>query len=280
MGVTTINILTGLFAEEGERGKVFGIIGSTVALGSVIGGLTSGPIVDRWGFQGLFMLEALFVIIVPLSALFLNDKVVPRRQNHTTASAGRGVLTSRSFLLLFFASLCVFIANSEMVLAKPLLMDGLHFDATAISNTVTVGGLISLPLPFLTGRLSDHIGRKPLLIVLYLLSIVGLIITAYALYFWHFALAAVLQSTIGATVVVGSALVTDVVSPQMLGIALSWFAATNWVGYIVGFAGTGNAIKAFGTTATLMFGVLLSMIAVVLLISIRQPAPSLQVESG
>jgi MFS family permease len=159
-------------------------------------------------------------------------------------------------------------------------MDKLRFNATAISGTVTVGGLISLLLPFLTGWLSDRFGRKPFLIFLYLTTMAGLIVTALALQLWHFWAATALQIAISASIAVGSALVTDLVPQETLGVALAWFGATNWIGFIIGFAGTGNAIKAFGMTATLMFGVLLSMIAVVLLIPIRQPAPKLQVENA
>ncbi len=59
MQFTLVNILAGLFAEESERGRVFGIIGSAVALGGLVGGLAGGPIVDRWGFTGMFTVAAL-----------------------------------------------------------------------------------------------------------------------------------------------------------------------------------------------------------------------------
>jgi MFS family permease len=280
VGVTTISILTGLFADERERGRIFGIIGSAVALGSVIGGLTSGPIVDRWGFQALFALTALFSIILPLSGLFLSDKVVARSQHQATSSAARGVLTSKVFLLLFFASNIAFIANSALILAKPLIMDQLRFDATAISGTAMVGGLISLPLPFLTGWLSDRFGRKPFLIFLYLTTMVGLIVMPFALQLWLFWVATALQIAISASIAVGSALVTDLVPQETLGVALAWFGATNWIGFVVGFAGTGNAIKAFGMTTTLILGVLLCVLAIVLLIPIHQPSSMVQVDGG
>ena len=48
IGHTLISILTGLFAEEAERGKVFGTFELTTGLGSVLGGLTFGLIADTW----------------------------------------------------------------------------------------------------------------------------------------------------------------------------------------------------------------------------------------
>ena len=49
MGLTLVSILAGMCAKKSERGKVFGTLALTGALGSVIGGLTTGPIADRYG---------------------------------------------------------------------------------------------------------------------------------------------------------------------------------------------------------------------------------------
>jgi MFS family permease len=49
LGVVTsvMNILAGLFVPDHERGKVFGILGTTQGIGGIIGGLVVGPLVDR-----------------------------------------------------------------------------------------------------------------------------------------------------------------------------------------------------------------------------------------
>jgi len=271
VSLTMVSILAGLFAEEAERGRVFGIIASTVALGSVIGGLTSGPIVERWGFPTLFTVGTLVLLLLPLSGLLLDDKVVVRSQPGTTSGTARNAVLSRAFVLLFSASTIAFVANSELILAKPLIMDRLRFGATAISATATVGGVIGLPLPFLIGWLSDRFGRKPLLIVCYLATAMGLVILASALFLWHFGVTSALQIVISASIAVGSALVTDLVAQESLGAAIAWFAATNWVGYIIGFAITGAAINALGMTSTMLIGVLLALIAVILLLPIKRP---------
>jgi MFS family permease len=48
--ISTVNILGGLFAGKDERGRVFGLLGISMPLGGILGGLSIGPIVDRWGF--------------------------------------------------------------------------------------------------------------------------------------------------------------------------------------------------------------------------------------
>ena len=54
--ISVVNILAGLFAAENERGRVFGLLGLTMGLGAIIGGLSVGPMVDRWGYPTMFSL--------------------------------------------------------------------------------------------------------------------------------------------------------------------------------------------------------------------------------
>ena len=51
LSLAMVGILAGLFADENERGRVFGLIGLSVGIGSVIGSFAAGPIADRWGYQ-------------------------------------------------------------------------------------------------------------------------------------------------------------------------------------------------------------------------------------
>ena len=148
-------------------------------------------------------------------------------------------------------------------------MTELRFDATAVSAAVAVGGLIGLPLPFLVGWLSDRIGRKPLLIICYLANTLGLLVLVLAFAPWHFWLSSALQLSMAASAAVGSALITDLVPRESLGVRLSLFTSTNAIGFVIGFAGTGIAMQQFGTPATLALGVVLALISAALLMFIR-----------
>jgi len=65
-------------------------------------------------------------------------------------------------------------------------------------------------------------------------------------------------------------MVTDLVPQGSLGRGMSLFTATTWVGGIIGFAGTGYAVQRLGMTSTFVMGAFLPLIAIVLLIPIRQ----------
>jgi MFS family permease len=278
--VTMINILTGLFAAESERGRLFGIIGLSGGVGGVLGSLASGPIVDRWGFTALFTLAGLMYIIVPIAGLFVEDKFVPPVRRAASAPVPRGIFTNRTFLFLFCASILAHIANSQLLLGRPLIMDRLHFDATAISSAGAVGALIAIPLPLLIGWLSDRLGRKPLIMITYLGTAIALLILAPALEQWQFWAACALQNTLGTSLVVGSALVADIFPRESLGTPLSLFGATPWIGFVVGFGASGAAINAFQMTPTLIIGAFLALVGIVLLIPIQGRAPQPQIEAA
>ena len=106
------------------------------------------------------------------------------------------------------------------------MMDSQNFDATAISTTSSIGGLFILPLPLIVGWLSDRIGRKGLIILIYSLQMLGAILLANATTLPIFWISTMLFSTIGASTTVGSALITDISPPESLSTTMSRYIST------------------------------------------------------
>jgi MFS family permease len=272
--VSMFNTLAGLSAGEAERGRVFGILGSTVGIGLLIGGLISGPVVDRWDYSGLFVVAAFLNATMPIAGLFLADKkvahVAGRGQNNGSV---RGIVQSRRFILLVLASIVAFAANGMQGLTRSLMMDQHHFLATDITSTVSVSGLVSIPFPFVIGWLSDRVGRTPLLIVGYLATAAGVFLLTMSTSLWHFWLSTALATLTGASFTVGLAMVTDLVPAEGLGIGIALFGATNFFGLIIGSELTGIAIQNLGMTPSLLLGSMVGLVAVGLVLLIRRPAP-------
>jgi predicted MFS family arabinose efflux permease len=149
-------------------------------------------------------------------------------------------------------------------------MNDLGFSAAAISVTAAVGGAATLPLPPLLGWLSDRTSRKRLLLVCCLAGSVGLLGLAFSARLRQFWVANSLLNVLLYASTVGSAMVTDLVPQGALGRGMSLFTATTWAGGVVGFASTGYAIERLGMTSTLVMGAFLPLIAIALLIPIRQ----------
>jgi MFS family permease len=269
LGLALGGILTGLSAGKAERGKVFGLIGLASGLGAVIGGLGTGWLVKQWGYPIMFGVLAVFSFMNAVAAMFLEEK----EDDKTQPEEGQTPVImplGRHYFLLFSASIVVSISLFMFILIRSLSMSALGFDALEISSTAVVGALITFPLPFLLGRLSDRIERKKVLILAYLSSIVALFLLAFSNQLWHFWLVSIILGVMsGSNASVGNALVIDLVSRQSLGKGLALYGATGWFGGIIGFALAGFMMQKLSTSLSCFFGCLMVIAAVGLLIPIK-----------
>lgn len=281
MQLALVGILAGLSAGSDERGKVFGLLGLTGALGAVVAGAGTGLIADRWGYPAMFASLALFSSFTPVAALFLKDKVVVQASDRESATAEAKPRLGGAFMLLLLASLAAGLAYSAVILGRSLVMNGLGFSAAAIASTVAISGAVTMPLPAVIGRLSDRVDRKRLMALFYLLGSAGLFVLPLSASLWHFwvvlPLIGLSSSVSGA---VGAALVADLVPSKALGRGMSLFSATTWVGGIIGCALTGFAVQSFGTTSTFIAGAFLPLIAILLLVLVRRAGETPKLVSG
>ncbi len=259
-------ILASLFVGEHERGRVFGLLTVMISLGQVISGWAAGPIVDRWGFSGLYILAATVELVAPFSILLVRDKVVPRAAPGTVSN--RDFWKSRAFRLLLISTLGTWAVFSAPGVIRPLIMDRLHFDATAISSTIGLASMVALPIPFIMGWLSDRVGRKSLLIFCCVANAAGLLLFLPAALIWHFWLASTIQSLASGANAVGPALVTDLVPKQSVGGALSIYSACQWIGQVIGSAGIGFLTQQLGMSGALTVGVIIALLSAVIILPI------------
>ncbi len=300
LGIALLGILAGYSAGEQERGRVFGALAVTGSVGMLLGGLTAGPATVAWGYPGLFAAAAAFSLLNPLLALLVEDQpIAPRKavsaplsrdadaipltrdadatpaagmEESALAAVGEKASLGRGFWLLFLAAVVAMAANVASQIGRSLAMADLGFNATAISSTVAVSGVITLPLPLLAGWLSDRIGRRLILGISYAAVTLALLVLANAVQLWHFwaviALATV-QSVVGGAVT--PALGADLAPRPALGQAMALLSLTTWIGGVLGFAATGEAVKALGLSPSMLFAALLPVVGVAMLGFIRRP---------
>ena len=268
MGLSLISILTGLSAGENERGKIFGILAVTGGLGALVGNLGTGWLVERWGYTAMFDILAIFLALSPLTALFLEEKEVqqPRLEN-TPGQKLPGL--GKSFYLLFTASILASITGFFIVLIRSIMMNNLKFSPLEISSTGAIGGLISIPFPFLMGWLSDRIGRKTFLFVGYLTTFTAIVLLAFSKELWNFWVVLSLQGIATGSGGIGNALVTDLVRQESVGKGLAVFSSAAWIGGVIGFAVAGYTLQNLGFVTAFIIGGCLVMVASGLLVPIR-----------
>lgn len=264
---TMVNILTGMYADQKQRGRTFGIIGSAIACGQVLSGLTAGPIVDRWGFAALFAAAAGLYVVLILAALLLEDTKAGRVERVGRAAAPASL--PFVLVLLLGAHVLAFTAHYVALMARPLAMDALNFSSSDITGTMAISGLINLPMPFILGWFGDRVGRRTALIVSYALPVAGIALLIPASLVWHFWIAQILIAMVNSSQSVGSALMTDLVEPEALSAGLSRYAAMPWVGAVIGYTLTGFVAQYAGLPVTLAAGVGLALASVPLVYATR-----------
>jgi MFS family permease len=274
IGIAMVQILAGLFAPENERGKIFGILGLTSNLGTMIGGEIIGLVLKQSSYSTLFVIGAVITTITPLAGTFLEDKAPVQKQARGSVTVQPAIILGLSFYLLLIASTLVNASSSFINLGRPLLMDKKGFDSEAISSVITVGGAVGIPVPLLIGWLSDRLGRYRLIILSYLVAGVSVALVGVSTNLWHFWIAALLGAGTGAGNAVASALVTDLVPQNGLGRALSWLNATGWLGGVIGFTITGYIVQGFGLTSVFLVGGALPIVAILLLMRMRSFQPA------
>lgn len=268
--MTMVNVIAGLFSEPGSRGRLFGILSLSTGFGLTFGSWVSGLIVDAWGYPALFQAMAALYLVIPLVGLLARDKQVTRTESSVPV---RTIFAHRTFLFLFLANILGQGANSVIFLTRPLIMDAMHFDAAAISSAPAFGSLITLPLPLIIGWLADRMGRKPIIAVCFAMTTLSFVVMFFAVELWHFWLVSTLQAVMGISMVVGSALTTDMFPEESLGTSLSLLGATPWIGIVFGFGLGGAAVNALAMTPTLAVTMAVSIVALLLLIPVNPPRP-------
>ncbi len=273
-GVATnlIIILTGLLAGETERGRSFGLLNLMVGASLLVGGLAAGPIADRWGFPTLFVIDAVTCLLCLLPGLlFVEPAAAPAKMpaREPRQAGGLGGL-GRGYYLLASAALVSSLGNFGGSLGRGIAMNQLGFSATAISLATAIGGAMSLPTPLVVGWLSDHLGRKRLLLLCLIGGLAALLAFAFAESTWGFWGASILLALMMSGQPLTQALVTDMLPARSVGIGLSLLSGATSAGIFCSALGMGWAMQQMGTRPSFLLAALTPLLAVALVLPIHE----------
>ena len=268
--------LVGLAADPEDRGTAFGILGMTNGLGSLIGGLGVGFIVDHFGYRGVFNSLAVFYILCIVGGLVSLESPAssPSEPSHADAAGGRRI--GGLLVLLLVAQLLVAVTNGTGNLGRSLSMNAGGFSKSAITLTAAIQGLVSLGFPLVMGWFSDRIGRRKVLVVSCAVICASLILLAYSRLLWHYCLFAVTYSFLSVSQGIGPAYVVDIDPTGNVGRGVSLFQSMFWVGSIAAMASTGFAIERMGPVTPILASSLFPVAAAILLLFIRERTPHKQ----
>lgn len=251
IALSTVSVLTGLVADRTQRGKLFSMMSMGTPLGALMGGMTVSQLIAWKGYPVMFLVLGVTWLLIPLAASQLAEQTSTKSKaaDPNRSSAAVRPSLSRPYYLFVPVFLLSTMAVSVGRLGTSLSMQALTFSPSEVASTATISGLVAIPVILLIGRLSDRMDRRHLLVFTYALTAIGVLLLVSALQIWHFWLAATLlliaRCVNGA---VGSAYVTDILTPQELARGLAWLNTTGWVAGVLTFAGTGHMIDSLGMT--------------------------------
>ena len=251
VGLSIVNVLTGLHTSSAVRGKAFGLTSLSSPLAAMMGGLVVGQMVSWQGYPLMFVVLAIVWTMWPVLAIFrVEDKPTCISANPAKEVQAPAHRPGTVFLLLLGTVLLASMTVSVVRLGLSLSMQARQFSAADVSTANAIGGLVTIPLTLLIGVLSDKLGRKRFLMLGYLVAAGGTVILMSAEQLWHFWVVSSL--VLGARSVITTlspAYATDLLSRRALGRALPLVGTMNWVSGVVGFAGSGYVLDTFGATS-------------------------------
>jgi MFS family permease len=264
-----------------SRGEGFGQIRIGGSIGWIPGSLSGGAIASAMGLEGVFIMTG----IITLSSVII---LLPLRECHgERESRGSGVrarilLRGPAGLLLLMLTLA-FTANSALVSFLPLHMaNSLGASPIEISLAFALMGLAEIPAMIYFGRLSDRVGRRPVLAICLLafplrLGLTGALNDSLAV-----ALTQSLNAlTFGGLYVVSIAYASDLMPEAVRGAFMGLYGFTFSLGGVVGGYLWGSLAEIAGYADMFLYSALFSILPLGLMFAAsraraREVSPSLE----
>lgn len=172
-----LSVLAELIPAE-KRGQATGIVLSAFAVSSVAGVPLGLALANQWGWNGPFIVLALFSLV----NLLLVHRVIPSLEQFVTGHTGRHVLANFRHLTrqgntLVAAALTVSMMTTFAMFpfVSPYLVGMIGVKETQLPEIYLAGGLASLIAAPVLGRLSDRFGARPIFVGCSFLSIIGIL---------------------------------------------------------------------------------------------------------
>ncbi|HEX5809177.1 MAG TPA: MFS transporter [Anaerolineales bacterium] len=269
IGLSISNVLASVHTTSQTRGRAFSMLALASPLGALIGGLVVGWTVEWGGYSLMFAALTVVWLLWPIVAL---TRVQDAPEcSPAIANAARPLASAdRPGSVLFFLLLTIFLASMTVSVGRiglSLAMKGHQFSAGDVSTANAVGGMVTILVTLLTGNLSDRLGRKRVLALGYVIAVASTATLVSAHELWQFwVVSSLVLASRSVITSMAPAYTTDVLRRRFLGKALPLVGTMNWVSGVIGFAGAGYVLDAFGGRILYGMAALTALIAVVILV--------------
>ncbi|RRG10882.1 MAG: MFS transporter [Lactobacillus sp.] len=178
-------------------------------------------------------------------------------------------VTKRAILILVLSEFLVCLGISLVIPVMPFIKNELHLTATDMGIMTSLFAFTQFVASPIIGRVSDHLGRKPVLVIGLFLYMLSEFLFAITNYLWMFNISRIVGGLSAAMVVpTAMAMAADITTPLQRAKVIGWLSAAFSGGLILG-PGLGGLLAKIDYKAPFwVAGVmgLLSMIAMAMLL--------------
>lgn len=246
---TTAMIMLTDISTVHNRGNNMGLYMGSTWIGFGLGPISGGFIGQYFGLPAVFFVYAFFCVLAAIWAYLRLPETRPFHAKQTNKETGdqplatgarlsiKDLLGNPNFILICLIAFCIFFTNngSRYQILPLLSYDRLGLTPSEIGVAVTVIAAANIIVLLIIGRVSDKVGRKPMVLP-------GCMLIAASLVMW--VLCANYQFLILSCVVFGiglgiagpipAAYVADILSGQNPSVGMSVFRAACDLGFVVG----------------------------------------------
>jgi MFS family permease len=241
-------------SKEDERGKISGAMFAGQRLGRGLSSFLLGYIAHNFGYNYVFIVSALLIIIATLYSLMFKDTKVVKKTKKIRSVLIKEFKKKKTQLISMFA-LTLFVASGMISIVIPLFLK-IYFrlDVAQIGLITSIYPLLIAVGSLVGGGMGDRYGRK---ITCYIFIIASMIFTAL------FVFATTLEILIinfyivgflfGGYLSVNFALMMDITNPQVGATQFSILTSLANAGSIAGETASGSMVAIFGFSRTFLF---------------------------
>ncbi len=270
------DVLVSESADKGNMGKAFGIHKALDMSGSALGILITFFILRGLGgslnYKKVFVLSMIPAIIGLCMFFFIKEKKEPRTVK-VREQFWKNIRKIDSQLRLYLVVVCLFTLGNSSNAFIILKAHAVGFNTISVILLYFIYNITASVLSMPLGKLSDHIGRKKLLVPGYAAFSLCYLGFAFASTQWMMAAAFVVYGAYTAMIAgVERAFVAEISPPELKGTMLGLHSTVVGIALLPASIIAGSLWDAFGTEIPFVVGASLSlMAAVILLIFMKNP---------
>ena len=287
---TTAMIMLADVSTVRNRGHYMSLYMGSAWVGFGLGPITGGFIAQFFGLQAVFYIYAFFCLLAAVWAYFRLPETHPQKiseERGENAAVGstrpapaldiKLLLSNPNFILICIAVFFIFFTNngSRNQILPLLAHDRLGLNPGQIGTAMTLIAVVNVTVLLICGRISDRVGRKPMVLPGCILMAISLVLLAFSADYWLLILSCLLMGAgIGVAGPTPAAYVGDILTGQRFSAGMGIFRFMCDMGLVVGpvFLGWLSDLDGYNLALLVNCGLLLAAAIVFQVVAKEHPS--------